>query len=181
MPLKKFVNLDMEEYPRPGADARGVQQVLDEEEFKRFSAGIVLQAYLPDSWAGSTATDGVGTAACGGRWIADQLRIVKGANLAMEQVEAELHGWEKAPYGTKADTDANYRRMVEFGCRPENAAAVRLGVASHNLFDVALALVLRDHFDTAAHVELEMLEGMANHQARAVQSRAGGLLVYAPR
>src|SRR5262249_4180889 len=26
----------------------------------------------------------------------------------------------------------------------------------------------------------EMLEGMANHQARAVQARAGGLLLYAP-
>ena len=29
-------------------------------------------------------------------------------------------------------------------------------------------------------VEFEMLEGMANHQARAVQARAGGLLLYAP-
>ena len=31
-----------------------------------------------------------------------------------------------------------------------------------------------------AVVEFEMLEGMANHQARAVQARAGGLLLYAP-
>ena len=31
-----------------------------------------------------------------------------------------------------------------------------------------------------AWVEFEMLEGMANHQARAVQARAGGLLLYAP-
>src|SRR5439155_16229035 len=29
-------------------------------------------------------------------------------------------------------------------------------------------------------VEFEMLEGMANHQARAVHTRAGGLLLYAP-
>src|SRR6185503_9067622 len=29
-------------------------------------------------------------------------------------------------------------------------------------------------------VEFEMLEGMANHQARTVQARAGGLLLYAP-
>jgi RHH-type proline utilization regulon transcriptional repressor/proline dehydrogenase/delta 1-pyrroline-5-carboxylate dehydrogenase len=57
---------------------------------------------------------------------------------------------------------------------------VRLGVASHNLFDVALALILREELGVQASVELEMLEGMANHQARAVQSKAGGLLVYAP-
>src|SRR5207249_11154784 len=29
-------------------------------------------------------------------------------------------------------------------------------------------------------VEFEMLEGMANHQARVVKVRAGGLLLYAP-
>ncbi len=70
--------------------------------------------------------------------------------------------------------------MLEYGCQPAHAAAVRLGVASHNLFDVALALVLREELGVADRVELEMLEGMANHQARTVQDRAGGLLVYAP-
>ena len=69
-----------------------------------------------------------------------KLRLVKGANLAMEKVDAELHDWNPAPYAMKGETDANFRRMLEFGCRAENAHAVRLGVASHNLFDVALAL-----------------------------------------
>jgi len=72
-----------------------------------------------------------------------RIRLVKGANLAMESVEAEMRGWNPAPYATKAETDANFKRMLEFGCRPENARAVNLGVASHNLFDLALALVLR--------------------------------------
>jgi RHH-type proline utilization regulon transcriptional repressor/proline dehydrogenase/delta 1-pyrroline-5-carboxylate dehydrogenase len=70
--------------------------------------------------------------------------------------------------------------MLEYACQPENARAVRVGIASHNLFDLALALVLREQLVVSDHVELEMLEGMANHQARAVQARAGGLLVYAP-
>ncbi len=98
----------------------------------------------------------------------------------MEQVEANLRGWAQAPYATKSEVDANWKRMVEYGCRPEHARAVHLGIASHNLFDVAYGLVLREERAVEPWVEFEMLEGMANHQARAVQARAGGLLLYAP-
>ncbi len=180
LPARKFVNLDMEEYRDLEMTVAAFTQVLDEPEFQTYTAGIVLQAYLPDSWDVQQRL----TAWAKRRVLAGgapiKVRLVKGANLAMETVEAELHGWNPAPYPTKADTDANYRRMLAFGCRSDNTAAVRLGVASHNLFDVALALVLREEYDVRDRVELEMLEGMANHQARAVQSKAGGLLVYAP-
>ena len=110
-----------------------------------------------------------------------KLRIVKGANLAMEQVEASIHGWEQAPYPTKADVDANYKRMVTYGMTERTGAkAVNLGIASHNLFDVSYALILREKQGLEPYVEFEMLEGMANHQARTVQDKAGGLLLYAP-
>ncbi|MCB0104948.1 MAG: proline dehydrogenase family protein, partial [Caldilineaceae bacterium] len=141
---------------------------------------IVLQAYLPDSFAAQQAltTWAQARVARGGAPI--KVRIVKGANLAMERVEAAWHGWEQAPYLIKADVDANYKRMVLFGCTPENAQAVRLGIASHNLFDIAFGLVVRANRGVEAYVEFEMLEGMANHQARTVQQAAGGLLLYAP-
>ena len=176
----KFVNLDMEEYRDLALTVAAFRETLDEPEFLSLSAGIVLQAYLPDScsaqrelteWAKKRV-------AAGGAPI--KIRLVKGANLAMETVEAELHGWHPAPYGSKAETDANFRRLLEYGCEPQNAAAVRLGVASHNLFDVALALTLRKANGVENLVEIEMLEGMANHQARAVRDAAGGLLLYAP-
>src|SRR5262249_12223743 len=70
--------------------------------------------------------------------------------------------------------------MVTYGMQPEHAHAVHLGIASHNLFDVAYAMLLRDHYGLQDAVEFEMLEGMANHQARAVQAAAGGVLLYAP-
>jgi RHH-type proline utilization regulon transcriptional repressor/proline dehydrogenase/delta 1-pyrroline-5-carboxylate dehydrogenase len=180
MTKDKFVNLDMEEYRDLEMTLAAFMQVLDEPEFKNLSAGIVLQAYIPDSWDAQQrlTTWAIQRVNSGGAPI--KMRLVKGANLAMELVEAELHGWNPAPYTTKADTDANYRRMLEFGCQPDHARAVRFGVASHNLFDVALALVLREKLGVQNLVELEMLEGMANHQARAVQKKAGGLLVYAP-
>ncbi|HYB41901.1 MAG TPA: proline dehydrogenase family protein, partial [Candidatus Methylomirabilis sp.] len=94
--------------------------------------------------------------------------------------EAAVHGWPQAPYTAKPEVDANFKRMVEYGCRPAHARAVNLGIASHNLFDVAYGLVLREEEGVEPFVEFEMLEGMANHQARAVQARAGGLLLYAP-
>src|SRR2546428_11650204 len=70
--------------------------------------------------------------------------------------------------------------MVVDGSQPAPARAVRWGVASHNLIDVAYGMLLRYQHGVEDAVELEMLEGMANHQARAVQHAAGGLLLYAP-
>ncbi len=176
----KFINLDMEEYRDLDLTVTAFREVLDEPEFLALSAGIVLQAYLPDSYRVQQALTAWALArrARGGAPV--KLRIVKGANLAMERIDAAVHGWPQAPYATKAEVDANYKRMLEYGCRPEHAEAVHLGVASHNLFDIAYALVLRDSRHVEDRVEFEMLEGMANHQARAVQARAGGLLLYAP-
>jgi len=176
----KFINLDMEEYRDLELTMAAFSEVLDEPEFLPLSAGIVLQAYLPDSHrAQRTLTEWARVRrARGGAPI--KLRIVKGANLAMERIEAAVHGWPQAPYETKPEVDANYKRMLEYGCRPEHAEAVHLGVASHNLFDIAYGLVLREARSVEPWVEFEMLEGMANHQARAVQARAGGLLLYAP-
>lgn len=176
----KFVNLDMEEYKDLALTVAAFTRTLDEPEFLQHRAGLVLQAYLPDAFPiQRQVTDWAKTrVARGGAPV--KVRIVKGANLAMERVDAEWHGWALAPYGSKHEVDANYKRMVAFGCQPENARAVNLGVASHNLFDIALALLHRAANAVEAHVEFEMLEGMANHQARAVRDGAGGLLLYAP-
>ncbi len=177
---RTFVNLDMEEYRDLELSLVSFMRVLDEPAFAGIDAGIVLQAYLPDSHA---ALDRLGTwarerhARAGGRV---KVRIVKGANLAMERVEAELHGWVAAPYPTKADSDASFKAMLDRALRPEWADALRIGVASHNLFDVAWATVVAQHADALDRVEFEMLEGMAPAQARAVRDRVGSLLMYAP-
>ena len=176
----KFVNLDMEEYRDLGLTTEAFLRTLSEPEFHSLSAGIVLQAYLPDahgvqqrltSWAQARV-------ASGGAPI--KVRLVKGANLAMEKVEAEVHGWEQAPYSSKQEVDANFRHMLLWATEERRTAAVRIGVGSHNLLDIALALVLREEKGLGSSLELEMLEGMAPHQAEAARARAGGLLLYAP-
>ena len=100
--------------------------------------------------------------------------------MEMERVDAALHGWPQAPFQTKAETDANFKRMLHAGLRSETIAAVRLGIASHNLFDVAYALVLAHMLGVLDQVQFEMLEGMANHQRRALSEVVHNLLLYAP-
>lgn len=177
---RTFVNLDMEEYRDLELSLMSFMAVLDEPEFLDYEAGIVLQAYVPDSHAALERLCRWANArrARGGAGI--KVRLVKGANLAMESVEAELHEWEPAPYPTKADVDASYKAMLDTALELGEPGAVRLGVASHNLFDVAWALTLRDELDDPSRVEIEMLEGMAAPQSRAVLRDAGSLLLYSP-
>ncbi len=176
----KLVNLDMEEFRDLHLTCDVFKAVLEEPEFHHLEAGIVLQAYLPDSFALQQDLTAWARARRkrGGAGI--KLRLVKGANLAMEKVEAAIEGWEQAPYESKGQVDANFKRMLHYGCEPLHAAAVRLGVGSHNIFDVAYALLLREREGVREQVEIEMLEGMANHQARVVEDMAGSLLFYAP-
>jgi len=173
----KFVNLDMEEYRDLHLTKELFKKVLSEEEFLNFSAGIVLQAYLPDSFE---LQKELTSWARERRGAPIKIRIVKGANLAMEQVEASVRGWPVAPYRTKGEVDANYKRMVTYGCIKENAQVVHLGIASHNLFDIAYALLLRAEMGVENEVSFEMLEGMADHIRRAVQKLTGTILLYCP-
>ncbi|HVA43571.1 MAG TPA: bifunctional proline dehydrogenase/L-glutamate gamma-semialdehyde dehydrogenase [Acidimicrobiales bacterium] len=174
----KLVNLDMEEHRDLDLTVEVFIRVLGEARFQELTAGIALQAYLPDShgalerilaWA-------VERRRAGGAPV--RIRLVKGANLAMERVDAELHDWPAPTYADKAATDASYKAMLE---RLVGAAAegiVKVGVASHNLFDVGFALVLADV--AGVDLDVEMLAGMADAQAAAVIERTGRLLLYLP-
>jgi len=176
----KFVNLDMEEYRDLRITYEAFIRTLGMDEFKDLSAGIVLQAYLPDSffvqkqmteWAKKRV-------AAGGAPI--KLRVVKGANMEMEKLESVLFNWPLACYDNKLEVDANYKRMVTYGMKPENIKAVNLGIASHNLFELAYASVLADENDVREYFYFEMLEGMADHVRRALQEESGDVLLYAP-
>lgn len=176
----KFINLDMEEYRDLDLTIAVFTTLLDQPKLRGLHAGIVLQTYLPDalgalqhltSWAQARR-------AAGGAPI--KVRVVKGANLAMEHVDAELHGWPVATYATKQDADTNYKRVLHWAMTPERTDAVRLGVAGHNLFDVAHAWLTAKERGVEGAVEFEMLLGMATGQAAAVRGDVGQLLLYTP-
>jgi RHH-type proline utilization regulon transcriptional repressor/proline dehydrogenase/delta 1-pyrroline-5-carboxylate dehydrogenase len=177
---RTFVNLDMEEYRDLELSLQSFTTVLDREEFDDLSAGIVLQAYIPDSHSALVTLVDWANARYARTGTGVKVRLVKGANLAMEEVEAELHDWHPAPYPSKADVDASYKAMLEYALLNATPGALRMGVASHNLFEVAWALTLRDELNAHDRLEIEMLEGMAPPQSRAVRNDAGGLLLYSP-
>src|SRR5205823_4170372 len=129
-------------------------------------AGIALQAYIPDSAAVQRNINvwAERRVAAGGAPV--MVRLVKGANMEAERVDAVLHDWPQAPFMRKVETDANYKKMLREGMR--HIEAVHLGVATHNLFDVAYGLVLAQRANAGDRVQFEMLEGMANHQRRAL-------------
>ena len=175
-----FINLDMEEYRDLDLTIAVFTRLLEDPRLSGLEAGIVLQAYLPDAlpalqeltaWAQDRVVHG-------GARI--KVRLVKGANLAMEHVEARLHGWTPAPYDTKLDTDANYLRCLDWALTAQHTAAVKLGIAGHNLFGIAYAWLLAGERGVRDAVEFEMLLGMAQGQVRAVSREVGPVLLYVP-
>ena len=178
-----FVNVDMEEYHDLELTMQAFMDVLGAPERHGLDAGIVLQAYLPDAlpalqrlveWANERHAAGGGTV---------KVRLVKGANLAMERVDAAMHGWEQAPYERKVDADANYKRCVDWLLHRERMAGVRLGLASHNLFDIAWTHLLADARGVRDRVQYEMLQGMAPAQAATVAEASEAdapVLLYTP-
>ncbi|MBT2249222.1 bifunctional proline dehydrogenase/L-glutamate gamma-semialdehyde dehydrogenase [Arthrobacter sp. BHU FT2] len=176
----KFINLDMEEYKDLDMTIAVFTRLLDNPEFKDLEAGIVLQAYLPDAlsamirlqdWAAERRANG-------GAGI--KVRVVKGANLPMEQVEASLHDWPLATWGTKQDSDTSYKSVINYALHPERIQNIRIGVAGHNLFDIAFAWLLAKQRGVESGIEFEMLLGMAQGQAEAVKKDVGSLLLYTP-
>ena len=179
-PSPKFINLDMEEFRDLDLTIAVFTRLLEKRQLQRLEAGIVLQAYLPDALRALQGLTLWATARrqAGGAGI--KVRLVKGANLAMETVDATVHGWPLATYGTKQATDTNYKRVLHYALTPEHTDAVRLGIAGHNLFDVAYAWLLAKQRRVDTRVEFEMLLGMATGQAEAVKKDVGGLLLYTP-
>jgi RHH-type proline utilization regulon transcriptional repressor/proline dehydrogenase/delta 1-pyrroline-5-carboxylate dehydrogenase len=175
-----FLNLDMEEYRDLDLTIAVFTRLLEKPELRRLRAGIVLQAYLPDALPALDELTAWATARVDAGGAPIKVRLVKGANLAMERVDAAMHDWPLAPYSSKLDTDANYVRCLDAALTPERTRAVQLGVAGHNLFDIAYAWHLANRRGVAGAVEFEMLLGMAQGQVKAVSNTVGPVLLYVP-
>lgn len=175
---KVLVNLDMEEYHDLEITVAAFMRLLEEERFQDLDAGIVLQTYLPDALPALKELVHWAERRPGRGQI--KIRLVKGANLMMERVDAAVHGWEQAPYLTKEETDANYLRCLEWALTPERLDRVRIGVASHNLFLLAYAHVLAEERGVTGRVGFEMLQGMTPAHTPRIADKGHGMLLYTP-
>lgn len=177
---QKLVVLDMEAYRDLELTVSAFQAVLDRPEFGTVSAGCAIQAYLPDSydlvrgligWASERVVRGNAPI---------RLRLVKGANLAAERIDSGLRGWALPIYPSKLEVDANFKRVLLLGCRPENARAAGIGVASHNVFDLCFGLLASASLGSEKHVGVELLEGMADPLCRVLLALGADVRTYLP-
>lgn len=174
----KFINLDMEEYKDLDLTLEVFETIM--EQFPQLEAGIVVQAYLPDSLAAAKRLEKWAAQRVAAGGVPIKIRLVKGANLAMEQVDAQLHGWPLATWDTKRATDANYLRIIDWALTPERIKHVKWGIAGHNLFTLAAAWELAGMRGVRDGVEIEMLAGMAGAHAKAIREELGNILLYVP-
>ena len=179
-PTPKFINLDMEEYRDLGLTVAVFRRLLEHEELRSLRAGIVIQAYLPDALGAVDELTGWARerVLAGGAPI--KIRVVKGANLSMERVDAAIHGWPLATFGSKTETDANYRAVIDRMLHPERMRWVHLGAAGQNVFDIAHTHLLAERRGLSEHVDIEMLLGMADELGERIREDVGGLLLYTP-
>jgi RHH-type proline utilization regulon transcriptional repressor/proline dehydrogenase/delta 1-pyrroline-5-carboxylate dehydrogenase len=177
---QKFINLDMEEYRDLNLTLAVFTRLLDQPELANLEAGIALQAYLPDAMATMKRLQEWAKARRHRGGAPIKVRVVKGANLPMERVDSWLHNWPLATWSSKLETDVNYKRVLDYALTRERIDNVHIGVAGHNLFDIALAWHLARARGVNHGVDFEMLLGMAPGQAEAVRRDVGNLLLYVP-
>ena len=179
-PRAKFVNLDMEEYKDSELTLDVFKTVMAMPQFKHFTAGIVVQAYLPDAMFFYDELLAFAQARVGDGGAPIKVRLVKGANLQMESIVSSLKGWENPIWPTKVDVDANYLHILDKALQPENAKVVHIGVASHNFFTIGYAYLLSQQNKVEEYVTFEMLEGMANHLPRVMKGLEKQVILYTP-
>jgi RHH-type proline utilization regulon transcriptional repressor/proline dehydrogenase/delta 1-pyrroline-5-carboxylate dehydrogenase len=181
LPENKVITFDAGEFRERDLTLAVFTGILSRPEFLAFEAGITVQAYLPDSLGTLNRLTEFAAERRGRGGAPIRVRLVKGANLPMERVDAALSGWPLATYGTKAETDANFTRVLDAALTAQRTDAVRVGIASHNLFDLALAWLLAKARGVEHEIAIELMFGMNTAHADAVRAEVGGSLVlYAP-
>jgi RHH-type proline utilization regulon transcriptional repressor/proline dehydrogenase/delta 1-pyrroline-5-carboxylate dehydrogenase len=176
----KFVNLDMEEYKDTELTLDVFMEVLDRAEFKHYTAGIVIQAYLPDASGFQQRLLAFARKRVEAGGAPLKMRLVKGANLQMESIVSSLKGWPNPVYRSKTEVDANYLHLLDVALQPDNAQVLTIGVASHNFFTIAYAYLLAEKNGVQAQVTFEMLEGMANNLPRVMRKLQKQIILYTP-
>lgn len=134
-------------------------------EFRKADAVLEIPAYLGNSqallremteWASARAAKG-----------AEPLKVllVKGSHLAEEQELTYLYGSANPVCATKAETETRYKQLVHAAVSAKPKALTPV-VGTHNLFDLAYALLDWGRSGRSGLPEFCFKAGLANHVAR---------------
>ena len=178
--VPKFVYLDMEEYRDKDITAAAFMRTLDRPGLEQARAGIALQAYIPDSFATQrTITEWARRrVAAGGGPVT--IRIVKGANMEMERVEAILARLA----ARDVRRQARHRRQLPPHARVRHAARESRGRASRRRLAQSVYARLRaDARRGRRRLRPHAVRNARRHgqpPAAGAVELAGDMLLYAP-
>ncbi|MCE3036729.1 proline dehydrogenase family protein [Helicobacter sp. faydin-H20] len=174
--VSKFINLDMEEFRDLELTVEAFMESVAKYNIK---AGIVLQAYIPDSYEYLKKLFAFSKQRVLNGMKPIKIRFVKGANMESEETIASQRGWDLPTFYQKIDTDSNYKKMLAFVLDGDNHKYINIGIASHNLFEIAYAYTLISQAGALSSFTFEMLEGMSL-QCSYELSKMHDLILYAP-
>ncbi|WP_201799319.1 proline dehydrogenase family protein [Subtercola vilae] len=178
-----LITLDIEQYCDLDLTIAVFERVLGRPEFLRLEAAIVLQAYLPEALGVLQGLQRFSAARVERGGAPITVRLVKGANLAGEVAEAGIQNWPLATFDSALQTDTNFKRLLDWALTPARLDALRIGIATHNLFDIAFAWLLAERRGVTEWVHVEMLSAVASlaaAHAQVVARHVGGLTLYVP-
>ncbi|HEC1278659.1 TPA: proline dehydrogenase family protein [Campylobacter upsaliensis] len=174
--VSKFINLDMEEFRDLELTVAAFMESVGKFDIK---AGIVLQAYIPDSYEYLKKLLAFSKERVLKGMQPIKIRFVKGANMESEETIASQRGWELPTFSRKIDTDSNYNKMLDLVLEDENYKYINVGIASHNIFEIAYAYTRIKEAGAGESFTFEMLEGMSL-QCSYELSQMHDLILYAP-
>lgn len=174
--VSKFINLDMEEFRDLELTVAAFMESVGKFDIK---AGIVLQAYIPDSYEYLKKLLAFSKERVLKGMQPIKIRFVKGANMENEETIASQRGWELPTFERKIDTDSNYNKMLDLVLEDENYKYINVGIASHNIFEIAYAYTRIKEAGASESFTFEMLEGMSL-QCSYELSKMHDLILYAP-
>ncbi|MCE2929182.1 MAG: proline dehydrogenase family protein, partial [Candidatus Caenarcaniphilales bacterium] len=170
------INVDSEHFHFKEITFEILEELLSEPDFINWTgAGIVIQAYLKDSYMDLV------------RWIniaksrrnPITIRLVKGAYWDYEVAIARQKSWDCPVYEFKSDTDANYEKLTEVLL--QNHHYVRPAIASHNIRSLAHAIRIAQVNEVPQTAfEIQMLYGMLDELKGYFPENNFCLRVYLP-
>jgi RHH-type transcriptional regulator, proline utilization regulon repressor / proline dehydrogenase / delta 1-pyrroline-5-carboxylate dehydrogenase len=172
--------LDAESSDELEVTLRLLEELALDPRYGPVELGVALQAYLEDSEEIAERLIAIGLERAERGLAPLRIRLVKGANLGVERIRASLRGFPSAVRASKDETDRAARRLLERLASRDHAHAIHVAIGSHNLFDLAYALIHRAVHELGDALSFELLAGMADPLTRALRRLGGSCRVYLP-